>query len=58
MAMMDVNKFHDLLSELLKYKHENLSDNDFLLTWEKSLDDLKTVIQVSQIIRFMRENNI
>ncbi len=58
MAMMDVNKFHDLLSELLKYKHENLADRDFLLTWEKSLDDLKTVIQVSQILRFLREHNI
>ncbi len=56
--MVDVNKFHELLADLLKYKHENLTDKDFLLTWDKSIDDLKTVIQVSQILRFLRENNI
>ena len=56
--MVDTNKFHKLLEGLVKLKSKNLYGQDFLLTWEKTLDDLKTITQVAQIIRFLRENNI
>jgi len=55
---MDKEKFQNLLSQLLSYKPSGLAGKDFLLTWEKSLDDLKTVIQVSEILRFFRANNL
>ncbi len=55
--MFDNEKFQQLLSDLKQLKSENLFGKDFLLTWEKSIDDLKTVIQVSQILRFLRNNN-
>ncbi len=56
--MADTNKFHSLLEGLVKLKSKNLYGQDFLLTWEKTLEDIKTITQVAQIIRFMRENNI
>jgi len=33
-------------------------NNDFLLTWEKTDDELKSVFMVADILRKMRENNI
>ena len=49
----------------LKNKIENLSrlktdlyQKDFLLTWEKSQDDLKAVLEVAEILKEMRDNNI
>ncbi len=56
--MIDTEKFHKLLEGLVKLKPEKLYGQDFLLTWEKGLDDLKTITQVAQILRFLRESNI
>ena len=49
----------------LKNKIENLSrlktdlyKKDFLLTWEKSQDDLKAVLEVAEILKKLRDNNI
>lgn len=36
----------------------NLYKNDFLLTWEKSEKDLKMVLEVADILKQMREENI
>jgi len=33
-------------------------NNDFLLTWEKSNDELEALFTVADALRFMRENNI
>ncbi len=32
--------------------------DDFLLTWEKSVDDLKAVFAIAQALRELRKNNI
>ena len=32
--------------------------NDFLLTWDKTLDELKAVFDVAEILKGMRDNNI
>ncbi|HDP75588.1 MAG TPA: knotted carbamoyltransferase YgeW [Bacteroidales bacterium] len=45
------------ITELNHYK-PNLSGKDFLLTWEKSDDDLKVVLQVASILKEMRKENI
>jgi len=56
--MIDTEKFHKLLEGLVKLKSEKLYAQDFLLTWEKTLDDLKTIVQVAQILRFLRNSNV
>ncbi|WP_291578260.1 knotted carbamoyltransferase YgeW [Clostridium sp. UBA6640] len=47
-----------LTEELGRFKCENMYDNDFFLTWEKTDDELKSVFAVADILRGMRENNI
>lgn len=36
----------------------NLHQKDFLLTWEKSEDDLKAILEIASILKTMREQNI
>jgi knotted carbamoyltransferase YgeW len=50
-------KIKDKIKELKKLKSD-LYGNDFLLTWEKSKDDLKTVLKVAEILKDMRDQNI
>jgi len=45
------------IEELKGFKSE-LYGKDFLLTWEKSDDDLKAIIQVASILKAMRQQNI
>jgi knotted carbamoyltransferase YgeW len=47
-----------LIEKLGKLDHKNMYNNDFLLTWEKTKDELQSVFMVSDILRKMRENNI
>jgi knotted carbamoyltransferase YgeW len=42
----------------LKQIKSNLYKKDFLLTWEKSDDDLKMILEVADILKQMREENI
>jgi knotted carbamoyltransferase YgeW len=48
---------HDKIKELSKL-NPNLEGKDYLLTWEKSLDDLKALLQIAEILRDMRDQNI
>ncbi len=45
-----INKLHDL--------NANLHRKDFLLTWEKSHNELLLVLEVAEILREMRKQNI
>lgn len=42
----------------LKKLQSNLYKKDFLLTWEKSEDDLKMVLEVADILKRLRDDNI
>lgn len=46
-----------MIDELGSYKSE-LHGKDFLLTWEKSEDDLKAILHVATILKEMRQQNI
>src|SRR3989339_1294604 len=46
-----------LIDGLKNLKNE-LYEKDFLLTWEKSLDDLKIVLGVAETLKGLRDNNI
>lgn len=48
---------HDKIQKLSVLK-TNLYKKDFLLTWEKSQEDLKAVLDVAEILKEMRDNNI
>lgn len=47
-----------LIKEFEKLDSKNMYNNDFLLTWEKTDDEINAVFQVADILRKMRENNI
>lgn len=53
MALMDkyINKLDGL-------KFENMHNSDFMLTWEKTNDELESVFTVAEALRNLRENNI
>ncbi|MBC8321637.1 MAG: knotted carbamoyltransferase YgeW [Bacteroidetes bacterium] len=43
---------------ILNNLETKLFKNDFLLTWEKSDDDLKAILEIATILKQMREENI
>jgi knotted carbamoyltransferase YgeW len=51
-------KLEGLIEKLGKLKYEDMYNNDFLSTWEKTDDELKAVFTVADILRKMREKNI
>nr|NIQ00812.1 knotted carbamoyltransferase YgeW [Nitrospinaceae bacterium]NIR54883.1 knotted carbamoyltransferase YgeW [Nitrospinaceae bacterium]NIT82121.1 knotted carbamoyltransferase YgeW [Nitrospinaceae bacterium]NIX34514.1 knotted carbamoyltransferase YgeW [Nitrospinaceae bacterium]NIY15334.1 knotted carbamoyltransferase YgeW [Nitrospinaceae bacterium] len=46
------------IEELENFKTEEMYLNDFLLTWEKSPDELNAVFRVADILKTMRTRNI
>lgn len=52
-----IKLFEDCLAEIRTLK-SSLYRKDFLLTWEKSLDELKTVLTVAEALKYLRDNNI
>ena len=53
--MKDIKK---LIEELSKLDNKNMYNNDFLLTWEKTDDEIHSIYKVAEILRAMREENI
>ncbi len=46
------------ITEELKKLKSNLYSNDFLLTWEKTEDELKQTLLVAEALKFLRDHNI
>ena len=55
---MDKLKIKSLIKHLSKLNYKNMYNNDFLLTWEKTDDELAAVFAVADILRGLREANI
>lgn len=53
-----MEKIKKMIKRLEALNVEKMYLNDFLLTWEKSDDEIKAVFEVADILRKMRENNI
>ena len=49
---------NDYMKKLEQLDFEGLYNNDFLLTWEKTRDELGAVFIVADALRYLRENNI
>ena len=52
---MNIDSYADKLEVL---KTEGMYQNDFLLTWEKSDDEIEAVFTVADALRHLRENNV
>ena len=50
--------FDDLMSKLDSLNYEEMYNNDFFLTWEKTQDELEAVWTVADSLRNLRERNI
>ena len=50
--------FNKLLEKLKKINYKALYQNDFLLTWDKTQEELEAIFTVADTIRYLRENNI
>jgi knotted carbamoyltransferase YgeW len=48
----------ELISKLEKLDSTKMYSEDFLITWEKSQDEIEAVLTVADILRNLRENNI
>lgn len=49
---------NDYIERLNKLNFKEMYNNDFLLTWEKTDDEIEAVFLVADALRYMRENNI
>lgn len=52
-----MNNFNDLVKKITASK-ANLQGKDFLLTWDKSRNELEQVLYVAEALKFLRDNNI
>ena len=48
----------NLIEKLKNLDVKAMYNEDFLLTWEKSNDEIEAVFTVAEILRYMRENNV
>ena len=48
----------NLINKISDLKAKDLYDKDFLLTWEKSEDDLKQILLIAETLKELRDNNI
>jgi knotted carbamoyltransferase YgeW len=55
---MDTIKIKELIKQLAKLDYQDMYLNDFLLTWEKSDDEVQATFLVAQILRGLRQKNI
>lgn len=53
-----MNEMKNLMGKLEKFNIQNMYNNDFLLTWDKTSEELQAVFTVAEILRNMRVNNI
>lgn len=51
-------KSFNQITEAIQQLKSNLHQNDFLLTWEKTEDELKQTLLVAEALKFLRDHNI
>jgi ornithine carbamoyltransferase len=55
---MGNNNMLESIQSLSKLKTDGMYLNDFLLTWDKSDDEIEATFLTARILQSMRENNI
>jgi len=54
----DASKLSDLIAHLKQLNIKNMYENDFLLTWDKTEEELKAIWLVADILSYLRVHNI
>ncbi|MBF0410191.1 MAG: knotted carbamoyltransferase YgeW [Candidatus Riflebacteria bacterium] len=52
-----MKELNNLLKEIKDYKSK-MFGRDFLLTWDKSIDELKQILAIADLLKLMRQENI
>ncbi len=55
---MDVTRIRELVTQLAHLDCQGMYLNDFLLTWDKTNDELQATFLVAELLRSLRRNNI
>jgi aspartate carbamoyltransferase catalytic subunit len=55
---MDSVKIKNLISDLAKLSYQGMFNQDFLLTWDKSNDEIAATFKVAEILRGLRQQGI
>ncbi|MGD9053972.1 MAG: knotted carbamoyltransferase YgeW [Desulfobacterales bacterium] len=55
---MHKNEILESIESLAKVNTAAMVDNDFLLTWDKSEDEIAATLETAEILRALRQNNI
>ena len=55
---MDTIKIKEMIKQLANLNYQKMYLDDFLLTWEKSDDEVAATFLVADILRGLREKNI
>ena len=55
---MDTIKIKEMIKQLALFDYQNMYRNDFLLTWDKSDDEVEATLLVADILRGLRQQNI
>ena len=55
---MDSGKIEEQISRLAALQSDGMYQDDFLLTWDRSDDEIAAVFEVAEILQKMRQNNI
>ena len=55
---MAIKSFNEMLDDLAALDLEGMYENDFLLTWEKTEEELRALYLVADTLRDLRERNI
>jgi len=55
---MDRKQIESMIRELQELSYGDMFQNDFLLTWERSQDEIMATFKVAEILRGLREENI
>ena len=53
-----MSEFNKWIEEIESLDSKNLYGKDFLLTWEKSLDEIKQVLNVADSLKYLHQNNV
>jgi len=55
---MDTIKIKEMIKQLALFDYQNMYRNDFLLTWDKSDDEVEATLLVADVLRGLRQQNI
>lgn len=56
--MTKMKNIKQLIEKIANYKTQNFFGQDFINTWDKSLDELKQLLLVAETLKALRDNNI